>query len=54
MTKEQKAMLDLLYSEYAPLGYDLMSISGIGGNGLTESGLKFDSTSVSKNYHGAW
>jgi len=54
MTKEQQAALDLLYSTYAPLGYDMASIAGIAGNGLVESGLNPDSVSASKTYHGAW
>lgn len=39
LTKQQMAMLDRLYEWGNPLGYDLFSIAGMGGNGLQESGL---------------
>jgi hypothetical protein len=53
LTKAQEAALDELYEWGSGNGLDLFSISGIGGNGLQESGL--DSEAVSKSgYAGTW
>ena len=47
LTKAQQAALDELYEWGNSLGYDTMSIAGIGGNGLQESGLNYNAKSKS-------
>lgn len=47
LTKAQEAALDELYEWGNSLGYDTMSIAGIGGNGLQESGLNYNAKSKS-------
>lgn len=53
LTVEQEAALDDMYSYFAPRGYDIVSISGMGGNGIQESGLNPNAVSKS-GYAGVW
>ena len=53
LTSTQQAALDDMYNYFNPLGYDIISISGMGGNGLQESGLNPDIVSKS-GYAGVW